>query len=132
MADEADEKPGRRGYLPADPKRNETLAHIGLPNVSIYRAEDLISLRSAIKRATLSPETILRLQEELAMAMGDPTVKIRQKVSIGKVLFPLWVSLQKLLKDMQQPEAAQQPTSVTNQQINIYLPDNGRAANGTD
>lgn len=121
------EKPERRGYLPADPRRNQTLAEIGLPNISLYRREDLMLLRNQAKRGMLPVETMLRLQESLALMIGDNSIKDRTQIAAFRALAPLWLGLMKFLKethtdDEQSPSAA----TTVNQQININLPDNGR------
>lgn len=118
----------RRGYLPADPRRNDTLEHIGLPNISVYRREDMVMVLNHAKQGLLPPATMARLQDEIAMIIDNPHTKDRVKVSAFKALAAVWLAILKEIRSMHGCGDAQQAASVTNQQINIYLPENGREA----
>lgn len=119
----------RRGYLPADPKRNETLDHLGLPSLSIHRREDLELIRRQATQGMLPPATIMGLLQELAMLAIDKDSKPRTKIAAVRAVTPLQLGLLKLLQNLHGVGAEQATAAnVTNQQINIYLPANGREA----
>lgn len=131
-------QPERRSYLPDDPRRHEMLDDLGLPNVSLYRRQDLLDLRVAVKNGRLPEATLSRLAREIAILIEDEKSKGRLKVSAFKALVELqrlMIASELKIHNADKPAEAAQPGSVTNQQINIYMPANGREAaleNGTN
>jgi hypothetical protein len=75
------------------------------------------------KKGLLSLDDMAGLAARLNEVLTSSTEE-RMKVAAGKALVTLQVSLLRLLKDCALGSGGE--TNVTNQQINIYVPDNGR------
>jgi hypothetical protein len=88
-----------------------------------HSKQDIALVRGLAKKGLLSLDDMAGLAARLNEVLTSSTEE-RMKVAAGKALVTLQVSLLRLLKDCALGSGGE--TNVTNQQINIYVPDNGR------
>lgn len=89
-----------------------------------HSREDLRMVGALAKKGLLSAERMVEMIDRL-----ENTAKVSERealrVRADQTLATMQVQLLKLLKDISQGQQAQ-PTHVVNQQVNFYLPENGR------
>jgi hypothetical protein len=85
--------------------------------------QDIATVRGLARRGLLSADSIQAISARLERVATTGTEE-RMRVAADKALSVLQISLMKLLMDNARGEGGNSP--VTNQQINIYLPSNGR------
>ena len=93
-----------------------------------HSKQDIALIRSLANKGLLSPDSIKAIAERLEqVAVGGE--KERTRVAADRALAAMQISLLKLLMETARGSGGDSGP-VTNQQINIYLPQNGRESNG--
>jgi hypothetical protein len=95
-----------------------------------HSRRDIALVRSAARQGLLTPDRMGALADRLEkVATTEKQARIR--VAADKALVAMQVAMMRALDDSARGSGGESVASVTNQQINIYLPANGREqANG--
>lgn len=88
-----------------------------------HYSSDIILVRSLCRQGLLSVERMEALRDRLE-TVANTSADVRMRVQADKTLASMQIQMLKLLHDSHRGTGGE--SQVTNQQINIYLPSNGR------